>query len=178
MADFRYFRTEATVPPVYFRVDPDKGNDVRVSQDGLWVRPPDGTRPVAPVNLTVFDLVSAQVMGATLEIPVDEVPCHLCMVAAGTVPREVVHEWPDALVIVPRSPCEPGHRLIVPKRHVRDALEDEALTVRMFARAVEFAGLRGAPLNIATSVGKDATQTESHLHIHVGLLPLMWGGRS
>jgi histidine triad (HIT) family protein len=180
--DFRYFRVTTTESTRYYRADPDKpaGKQVRVSDDGRWVD-------------TKFETVDqflalAVFVGEVVEIPVDEAPCHLCMVAAGTVTRRVVQEWDDALVIRPwpGGVCD-GHLLVLPKRHVRDALVDVELSTRVHFRALSYAAeyLAGGALNVATSRGKAATQTEPHLHIHLvprefgDGLPFLWdkGGK-
>lgn len=177
MAEFRYYRTDT---PEYFRLDSDavSGKQVRRQVDGVWV-------PVPEVEaIKILKRVS------TREVPVDAVPCPFCLVAEGLVTRSVVHEWDDALVIVPRpAPVTAGHRMVIPRRHVRDALEDPDLTGLVFARAAEFAAAfrvaNGRSLNLLTSVGKPATQTEPHLHVHLvprqygDGLPLLWdrGGR-
>jgi len=68
----------------------------------------------------------------------------------------------------PLNPVRPGHRLIVPRAHVADALEDPHVTAATMAYAARVALDRGlAPCNIMTSVGKEATQSVFHLHIHI-----------
>ena len=176
MAEFRYFRLITDGNVTHYRVDPDKpvGARVRVSQGGLWV--PSGYETVEQLE----DL--APFVGDLGEVPVEEVPCHLCMVVAGTVTRQVVHTWADALVIVPRpAPVVDGHLLVIPTRHVRDALEDAELTAQVVFRAVSYAaGQMGGSLNIATSIGKPATATEPHAHVHLvprefgDGLPFLW----
>jgi histidine triad (HIT) family protein len=87
-------------------------------------------------------------------------------------------------VIEPVLPVTPGHALVVPRRHVADALEDPALTgdvVRLaavYARSLRLSGVEAC--NIITSVGPEATQSVFHLHVHVvprregDGLPLPW----
>lgn len=68
----------------------------------------------------------------------------------------------------PLNPVRPGHRLVVPKVHVADALEDPVMTGKTMAYAANLAKTRGlAPCNIMTSVGREATQSVFHLHIHI-----------
>ena len=68
----------------------------------------------------------------------------------------------------PLNPAVPGHLLVVPAEHVRDALESPTLTAVTMIRAVVVARERGlAPCNIMTSVGAEATQSVFHLHIHI-----------
>ena len=68
----------------------------------------------------------------------------------------------------PLNPVTEGHRLVVPLRHVTDALEQPyitGLTMTYAARVAELLSL--APCNLITSVGAAATQTVPHLHIHL-----------
>ena len=68
----------------------------------------------------------------------------------------------------PLNPVVPGHLLAVPVEHVADALEDRMITAMTMARAVDAAREHGlAPCNIMTSVGREATQSVFHLHIHI-----------
>jgi histidine triad (HIT) family protein len=67
----------------------------------------------------------------------------------------------------PLSPVTPGHRLVVPERHVRDAAEDPHLTARVFEVAAVLLQELQHPANLVTSLGTVATQTVFHLHVHV-----------
>lgn len=91
-------------------------------------------------------------------------PCVFCKILDGQAPAHVYREWDDAIAIRPLGGVTTGHALIIPRKHVRDALEDPAVTAATMARAAEY-GL--APCNIITSVGPLATQTVFHLHVHV-----------
>jgi histidine triad (HIT) family protein len=106
--------------------------------------------------------------------------CVFCGIIAGTQPSTMVWEWRDAVAFRPLNPVTNGHTLIVPRQHVRDAVENAAVTVLTMGRAAELAGEFPAS-NILTSVGAAATQTVFHLHIHLiprcvgdGLM-LPWG---
>lgn len=93
--------------------------------------------------------------------PVD---CPFCQIVCGTAPAEIVQRWDDALAIVPLDPVTPGHVLIIPNRHVSDALEDPDVAAAMMRHA---SALSGSQCNIITSAGPYATQTVFHLHLHV-----------
>jgi histidine triad (HIT) family protein len=79
--------------------------------------------------------------------------CPFCAIVAGRAPAEIVHEWDDALAIVPLNPVTKGHLLVIPKVHA---------TMR---RASELAAEQWC--NVITSRGRVATQSILHLHIHV-----------
>jgi histidine triad (HIT) family protein len=90
--------------------------------------------------------------------------CPFCEILASDVNRDLVASWEEAVAFEPLGPIVPGHLLVVPRRHVIDALEDPALTAAVMRRVAEFAE---RPCNIITSAGAGATQTVFHLHVHI-----------
>jgi histidine triad (HIT) family protein len=94
-------------------------------------------------------------------------PCVFCAIVEGRSPATVVAEWPDAIAIVPLGPCGPLHRLVIPRVHVRDALEDPDVNVATVRRAAELARAQGGDCQLIANVGPDAEQTVFHLHWHV-----------
>lgn len=106
--------------------------------------------------------------------------CVFCGIVAGTQPSTMVREWRDAVAFRPLNPVCNGHTLVIPRQHVRDAVENQAVTALTMGRAAELAGEWPAS-NILTSVGAAATQSVFHLHLHIvprsfgdGLM-LPWG---
>ena len=69
-----------------------------------------------------------------------------------------------AAAFEPLNPVTPGHLLVVPFKHVEDALEDPALTGAVMTYAAQLAT---PDCNLITSIGSAATQTVRHLHIHI-----------
>lgn len=108
-------------------------------------------------------------------------PCPFCEINTGRAPATFVHEWSDAIAIVPLNPVTEGHTLVIPKLHVRDAHEDPDVTAATMQRAAQLSGQRWPQANILTSVGPAATQSVFHLHIHIvprregDWLMLPWG---
>ncbi len=98
--------------------------------------------------------------------------CPFCAIIVGTAPAQIKMTWLDAIAFVPLNSVTKGHILIVPKHHVVDAVEDPIITSVTMLRTVDYITRRqlfypyGA-CNIITSLGKEATQTVKHLHIHV-----------
>jgi histidine triad (HIT) family protein len=90
--------------------------------------------------------------------------CVFCAIACGDAPAEIVREWSDAVAIVPLNPVVPGHVIVMPKSHVTDALDSPVTTAAVMARVAQLAA---GPCNIITSVGREATQTVFHLHVHI-----------
>jgi histidine triad (HIT) family protein len=98
-------------------------------------------------------------------LAVSEERCPFCLIV--DLPAAAVDfiDWGDVVSFRPRDPVTDGHTLFVPKKHVRDAVEDFRLTGRVFAQAAVYA--RDCEANLITSVGPAATQTVFHLHVHV-----------
>lgn len=90
--------------------------------------------------------------------------CIYCSIVRGEAPANVVHEWPDAMAIVPLGPVVEGHVLVIPKRHVVDAASDSETSAVVMRRAAEIVPW---PANIITSRGAEATQSVFHLHLHI-----------
>jgi diadenosine tetraphosphate (Ap4A) HIT family hydrolase len=92
-----------------------------------------------------------------------------CRIGSGDVDRDRAH----AVSFADKYPLNPGHTLIVPRRHVCDLygltvaeraglwrlVDDVALTLR------EQSAVDG--LNIGVNLGEAAGQTVGHAHVHV-----------
>lgn len=92
--------------------------------------------------------------------------CGFCEVIAGTREAEVLEIWDDAIAISTLNPVTPGHAVIVPRVHVRDATVNPEVTAAAMRRLAQFAKARGEQCNLSMSVGPLATQTAPHLHLH------------
>jgi histidine triad (HIT) family protein len=90
--------------------------------------------------------------------------CVFCDIVQGKAPATVLHEWDDAIAIVPLGPVVEGHTLVIPKRHVADAASDPETSAATMRRAAEIVPW---PANIITSLGAEATQSVWHLHLHL-----------
>ncbi|WP_210745298.1 HIT family protein [Nocardia flavorosea] len=90
-----------------------------------------------------------------------------CKINRGEAPATIVDEWSDALAIVPLGPVVDGHVLVIPKLHVADFTEDPKVTAATMRRAAQYAAGRHDSANVITSMGRAATQSVFHLHVHV-----------
>ena len=103
--------------------------------------------------------------------------CIFCAVIAGSVRGSTLHE--DELVLAVDIPAGhpdkrgPVHFVVVPRRHVRDAMEltedDAPLIARMFTTATALArqaGIAESGFRLLTNTGPDGNQTVMHLHLH------------
>lgn len=99
--------------------------------------------------------------------------CIFCRIIRGEAPASVVHEDDDVIAFMDIRPVNPGHTLVVPKRHyayiweLPDAEVGKLfVTARRIAAAAKEAlgadGVRIVQLN-----GRSAGQEVMHLHVHV-----------
>jgi histidine triad (HIT) family protein len=101
------------------------------------------------------------------------VDCVFCRIAAGEVPAAKLIETETVVSFLDIAPVNPGHCLVVPKRHAATLLDlnDEELTdcvlaARQLARAVmEVTGSPG--LNLLQNNDRCAGQVVPHVHFHV-----------
>lgn len=99
--------------------------------------------------------------------------CIFCSIVAGKIPAKKVLEDERVLAFLDINPRNPGHTLVVPKKHIETILEtsdSEAAhliqVVKKTAAAVK-AGTNADGISIAQSNGKAAGQLVPHMHFHV-----------
>jgi histidine triad (HIT) family protein len=91
--------------------------------------------------------------------------CPFCGYAG---PSPVLADLGPAYVIEPLDPVIPGHLLVVAKAHLPDALASPASFGYLAEQAARYAvgqGLRAC--NLIVNVGRAATQSVDHLHLHI-----------
>lgn len=89
-----------------------------------------------------------------------------CVFCARVRDGEFERESGFAVSFPPRNPVTPGHLLVIPRVHLRDAAQSPSHAADAFVMAACLAGEVG-DCNLITSIGPDATQTVFHMHIHV-----------
>ena len=92
--------------------------------------------------------------------------CAFCKYAG---PSRVLHREIDGtFVIEPLSPVAEGHVLVISGMHTPSAASEPHMAARVMLTAAWWVKHRvEGPANIITSVGREATQTVEHLHLHV-----------
>ena len=98
--------------------------------------------------------------------------CVFCEILYGTAPAQEVYDGIATLGIVPLNPVTEGHVIFMPRKHVRDALEEPRITAQVMDDVATYAHHvrrteQHEDFNIITSAGAEATQTVFHLHIHL-----------
>ncbi len=99
--------------------------------------------------------------------------CVFCKVVAGRAPASVVYENKKIMVLTTIRPANPGHVLVITKKHSTAlARMEEKTGMHLFkitmrvARAIRKSGLRCEGINIFLADG-EPQQEILHLHMHV-----------
>jgi histidine triad (HIT) family protein len=100
--------------------------------------------------------------------------CIFCKIISGTIPAKKVYEDDEVIAIEDINPVAPHHLLLIPKKHVVNALdltsEDDRLVGRIFRVAAELARLRGVDergFRVVQNSNADAGQSVFHIHFHL-----------
>ncbi|RYD60330.1 MAG: HIT family protein [Verrucomicrobiaceae bacterium] len=102
------------------------------------------------------------------------IDCIFCRIASGELEASWVFEGPSAIAFLDLSPINPGHTLVIPRRHVTsfadmDPAEAHALmeVAQRVARCLKatLPGCEGVTLSLAD--GEVAGQEVPHTHFHV-----------
>jgi histidine triad (HIT) family protein len=99
--------------------------------------------------------------------------CLFCRIASGGIPAKKVYEDAGHVAFLDINPRNPGHVLVIPRRHyltILDMPPREAGALFEAARIVADAVKKGSKadgISIIQSNGKAAGQVVSHVHVHV-----------
>ena len=102
--------------------------------------------------------------------------CIFCKIISGEIPSYKVYEDEATLAFLDINPVNPGHTLVVPKKHVADIEEADEETLCLVMKVVKKVGtslknnLSATGYNFITlgvNSGSVAGQLVPHLHFHV-----------
>lgn len=99
--------------------------------------------------------------------------CIFCKIANGEISSNKVYENDNILVILDIEPANPGHCLVIPKKHYSNIfeIEEDILKESFFiAKKIAYAikeSMNCFNINILQNNGEDAGQSVGHFHIHV-----------
>lgn len=98
--------------------------------------------------------------------------CLFCRIIAGQIPSKQIYTDDDVLAFLDINPWQEGHSLVIPRRHVTDALADDAVLAEISPAVVKVGNLLKEKLgatacNILTNAGADSGQEVFHVHVHV-----------
>ncbi|KSW12051.1 diadenosine tetraphosphate hydrolase [Pyrodictium occultum] len=99
--------------------------------------------------------------------------CVFCKIIRGELPSAKVYEDENVVAFLDIYPINPGHTLVVPKRHVErlEQLSDEEAAAlirvvkKLAPRIVEAVGAQG--YNVVANNGRAAGQVIFHVHFHI-----------
>lgn len=99
--------------------------------------------------------------------------CIFCKIIKGELPSSKVYEDADVLAFLDIKPVNPGHTLVIPKKHF-ESIHDtpDELVAKTIIAAKKIAGaiqtkLGATGVNIGMNNGVAAGQIVFHAHIHV-----------
>jgi histidine triad (HIT) family protein len=100
--------------------------------------------------------------------------CAFCDIVAGTAPSSIVYDDDVVMAFLDIQPVNPGHTLVIPKRHYAGMAEmDEETGMHLFkitvqiAQAIRESGVQCEGINLFVADGEAAFQDVFHVHIHV-----------
>ena len=99
--------------------------------------------------------------------------CIFCDIANKKIPSKIVYEDSYTLAFLDLSPVNPGHTLIIPKKHFENVLDlDEEYAEHLGKAIVKVTNLLKTKLNVENlnvinNSGKLSGQTVMHLHFHL-----------
>jgi histidine triad (HIT) family protein len=100
--------------------------------------------------------------------------CIFCRIVARELPSSSIYEDERVLAFMDIQPVNPGHTLVIPKRHAAyladltsDLTGHMAVTGQRVAAAIRASGLRCEGINFFLADGVAAGQEVFHVHLHV-----------
>ena len=109
-------------------------------------------------------------------------PCWICRVSAGTAKASIVAQNEELLVLISPMPLNPGHVLVVPRRHVRDLYElpDELAEpiLSMAARIARAAKRAFSADGMALRQHNEPAGGQEVFHFHLHVIPRFVGDDS
>ena len=100
--------------------------------------------------------------------------CIFCRIASGELPASVVYEDENAIAFLDIQPINPGHVLVIPKKHASSLVDlstdDAAHLMRVgqiVDKALRWSNLQCDGVNIFLADGRVAGQDVAHIHLHV-----------
>ena len=97
--------------------------------------------------------------------------CLFCKIIAGEIPCTKVYEDEKVFAFRDINPQAPVHVLIMPKRHMANALECDGDTAAALLNAAQkIAHSEGVAENgfrLVNNCGRDGAQSVEHLHVHL-----------
>jgi len=107
-------------------------------------------------------------------LSMDENDCVFCKLLSGELEVSVIHEDELCVAFMDVQPINPGHALVVPRKHAPYLADLEAedgaqmfRVVQRVAAALRECGVKCEGVNIFLADGEAAGQEVFHVHLHV-----------
>ena len=101
------------------------------------------------------------------------VDCLFCKIIAGDIPSSKIYEDEKTFAFLDINPVNPGHTIVVPKKHSRNLYDIEKndwlavmKTVKMLTLKIK-EGMDADGISVAMSNEPSAGQTVFHTHVHI-----------
>src|SRR3989338_5567535 len=104
---------------------------------------------------------------------VNEQDCIFCKSVRGEIPSKKVYEDKDTLAFLDINPANPGHTIVVPKKHSEDITKSDEEDIAKVMRVVKNITtnlkekMNAIGVNVMQNNGKPAGQIVAHTHFHV-----------
>lgn len=99
--------------------------------------------------------------------------CIFCSIVGGKMPTNKVYEDTHSIAFLDINPRNPGHTLIIPKRHYETVMEMPDSEAGKFFESVRKVsemvrkGVQANGISLAQNNGKAAGQVVPHVHFHI-----------
>lgn len=99
--------------------------------------------------------------------------CIFCKIVSGEIPSRKIYEDKGTIAFLDINPSNPGHTLVVPKKHSKDIVDAEDAEIeKLFLVAKEIVKrlrerLGADGVNVLQNNGRHAGQVVDHIHLHV-----------
>ena len=99
--------------------------------------------------------------------------CIFCKIVRGEIPSKKVYDDKDVIAFLDINPANPGHTLVMPKKHAEDLTksnEDDIAKAMHVVKKITAAlkeKMNAIGVNVIQNNGKAAGQLVAHTHFHV-----------
>ena len=99
--------------------------------------------------------------------------CIFCKIIKGEIPAEKIFENEEILAFLDINPVNPGHSLVIPKKHFENLVETPPEIACHMIKAAQKIGavlnhsIEADGFNLSLNNGRSAGQVVSHVHLHV-----------
>lgn len=99
--------------------------------------------------------------------------CIFCRIASGEVPADIIYRSDDVVAFLSIEPIQPGHTVVIPRRHSATFDEAAAEDVSSLFAAVHYLGgklrdfVGAEAYNVGLNCGAAAGQVIGHTHAHI-----------